>query len=177
MTACLHHVILQRLLQPRCSTRRTSARRTRDKRGGRRERREGVTPQGTNKEGWVHECQPIRVKSPFTSKPVLHRFTPATVSVHFMFAVNADCFFFFLHIRDIPLLKWMYSEHHREEECKSWRRRLSICNMSLLLYSTGYSNFETLTGHKGHTRHTTNYGRLRSIKQSLGLVEANNILI
>lgn len=136
-------------------------RRTKDKRGGRGGRRDEVTPQGTNKEGWVHECQPIRVKSPFTSKPVLHRFTPAAVSVHFMFAVNTDCFF--LHIRDIPLLKWMHAEHHREDvsvtRMQVMTEKIVNCNMSLPLDSTGNSNFEALTGHKGHTRHTTDYGR------------------
>lgn len=64
--------------------------------GGRKDGGRGLHPQGTNKEGWVHECQPIRVKSPFTSKPALNRFTPAAVSVHFMFAVNTDRLFLFL---------------------------------------------------------------------------------
>lgn len=51
MTACLHHVILQRLLQPRCSTRSTSTRRTRDKRGGRGGRRGA---------GELHPKEPIK---------------------------------------------------------------------------------------------------------------------
>lgn len=96
MTACLHHVILRRLLQPRCSTWGHECTTQQRQRGG-RGRREGVTPQGTNKEGWVHECQPIRVKSPFTSKPVLHRFTPAAVLSTSCLLSTLTAFFFLLH--------------------------------------------------------------------------------
>lgn len=53
----------------------TSATRERWREGG------GVHTKEPMKVGWVHGCQPIRDKSPFTSKPALCRYSPTAVSV------------------------------------------------------------------------------------------------
>lgn len=110
---------LQRLLQTRCSTRSTSARRTRDKRGGRGGGRAG---EGRG----LHPKEPIK-KGGFMNVSQSESSHLSPQNLHYTASplqpfLSTSCllstltpFFFFLHIRDIPLLKWMYSEHHREE--------------------------------------------------------------